>query len=152
MQLVTFHSLDRPCHELVLDGGRAELVQLAWAVLVQLQLGVGAQVRECGGHHVGKAELVQLAGAQLAQQQLGVGAQVHECGGGHRVGEAELVQLAGAQLAQLQLGVKAQCVGGCHQQLLQLKLAQLGQLLDVQAHLGGVGGGGQCHLFLHFQQ
>ena len=34
--------------------------------------------------------------------------------------------------------------GGCHRQLLQLRLAQLVQLqLDVQAHLDGVGGGGQ---------
>ena len=63
--------------------------------------------------------------------------------------KAELVQQAGPRLAQLQLGVGAQDrdhVGEGHrQQLLQLRLrlAQLAQLqLDVQAHLGGVGGGG----------
>ena len=63
--------------------------------------------------------------------------------------KAELVQQAGPRLAQLQLGVGAQDrdhVGeGHHQQLLQLRLrlAQLAQLqLDMQAHLGGVGGEG----------
>ena len=59
--------------------------------------------------------------------------------------QAELVQLAGARLKQLRLGEGAQDrdhVGGGHrQQLFQLRLALLVQLqLDVQAHLGEVGG------------
>ena len=63
--------------------------------------------------------------------------------------KAELVQQAGPRLAQLQIGVGAQDrdrVGGGHRHqlvLLRQRLAQLEKLqLDVQAHLGGVGGGG----------
>ena len=81
MQLEDFHSLDRLGHKLVLVGVVvAELVQLAGAQLAQLQLGVGAQDRDCvGGGH--RHQLVQLRVAQLAQLQLDVQAHLGGVGG-----------------------------------------------------------------------
>jgi hypothetical protein len=74
VQLGDYHSLGRLGHKLVLVGVVevvAELVQLAWAQLAHLHLGVGAQDCDCfGGWH--RHQLVQLRLAQLPKLQLDV--------------------------------------------------------------------------------